>query len=111
MEYAVSLAIIAASLLAMTIYMKRGYSGRLRAAADSIGEQYDPRHTTSTMTLTMKSDTTTTSKLIQDQRIQTPTGAIEADVIQTTTTINNGQDAQTKSGTETVEKIGTNLWE
>lgn len=40
LEYAILITVILAGLLAMQIYMKRGYQGRLKAEADSIGEQY-----------------------------------------------------------------------
>jgi len=42
LEYAVLIACVAAALIAMQIYMKRGNQGRLRQASDAIGEQYAP---------------------------------------------------------------------
>lgn len=117
-EYAVLMAIIVAALVAMQIYVKRGFSGRLRAAADSVGEQYSPRHTTSTDTqLTVVSNTTTTSQLARNQDLG---DGSRGAVMVTTTTINrvdrgHGRpegDTTTRTGTETVEALGTEtLWE
>jgi hypothetical protein len=41
-EYALIIAVVVAGLLLMQHYVKRGYSGRLKTAADDMGEQYDP---------------------------------------------------------------------
>jgi len=41
-EYALIIAVVVAGLLLMQHYVKRGYAGRLKSAADEIGEQYDP---------------------------------------------------------------------
>ena len=57
-EYAVVFAVVLAALLAMQGYAKRGFSGRLRLAADSVGEAYDPRHTTSRFTVETAGETT-----------------------------------------------------
>lgn len=40
LEYAVLIIIVIGALLAIQTYIKRGISGRLRQAADDIGEQY-----------------------------------------------------------------------
>ncbi len=42
LEYALIIAVVVAGLLLMQHYIKRGYAGRLRGAADDMGEQYDP---------------------------------------------------------------------
>lgn len=65
LEYAVLVAVLVAALLTMQIYMKRGFSGRLRAAADAIsqGQGYAPRRTTADLTLSTKSRTLTQSHL------------------------------------------------
>lgn len=103
-EYAVLAAVLVGALLSMQIYMKRGVSGRLRQAADSIGAQYAPRKATSDMTQTVISDTTTKSKILLDQ----PVGAETADVMVTETIINN--DSTSRTGSEKVEALGTDLW-
>lgn len=57
LEYGIIVAIVVAGLLAMQMYIKRGVQGKLRSAADDIGEQFSPEHTTSTRTTTTKSTT------------------------------------------------------
>lgn len=42
LEYAIVIAIIVVGLLGMQIYVRRGFAGRLREAADSVGPQYWP---------------------------------------------------------------------
>ena len=105
LEYATVAVVLAAALVGMSLYMKRGISGRFRGAADSIGEQYAPKQTDASFTITVSSDTTTNSKLIKDKDLGR--GQL-ADVIETTTTINN--DTTTRTGRETVGQLGTDLW-
>ena len=47
LEYVILLGFVVAALIAMGIYMKRGFQGKLRESTDQVGEQYDPMHTTS----------------------------------------------------------------
>ena len=42
LEYALIIAVVVGGLLLMQHYVKRGYSGRLKSAADEMGEQFDP---------------------------------------------------------------------
>jgi len=42
LEYAIVIAVIVAGLLAMQIYIRRGFQGRLREDADQMGRQFDP---------------------------------------------------------------------
>ncbi len=42
LEYAVLIIIVIGALLSIQMYIKRGIQGRLRSAADDIGDQYDP---------------------------------------------------------------------
>lgn len=104
-EYAVLIAVLVGALIAMQVYLKRGMSGHLRNASDSIGEQYAPGKTTSNYTLEIKSNTKTESKLLKDTVLKDGT---KADVMETTTTINS--DTTKKTGGETVDPLGTNLW-
>ncbi|MFA5356892.1 MAG: hypothetical protein WC301_05780 [Candidatus Omnitrophota bacterium] len=53
MEYAILIACIAAALLTMQIYIKRSIQGRIRGAADEIGEQYSAKTSTSSLTQTI----------------------------------------------------------
>lgn len=41
-EYAFLFIIMAGALIAMQIYIKRGFQGRWKSSVDDIGEQYDP---------------------------------------------------------------------
>ncbi|MFA5357039.1 MAG: hypothetical protein WC301_06555 [Candidatus Omnitrophota bacterium] len=61
LEYALIIAVVVAGLLLMQHYVKRGYSGRLRSAADDMGEQYDP--TTYSSSITHKQSTDFTEKV------------------------------------------------
>ncbi len=44
-EYAVLIAIIIGALLSIQMYIKRGVQGRLKSAADDIGDQFSPGNT------------------------------------------------------------------
>jgi len=57
LEYALVIAVVVGALVAMQVYVKRGVQGRLKSAADDIGEQYSPGNTTGTVTVS----TTTSS--------------------------------------------------
>ena len=103
-EYAAVIAIVAAALLGMAIYVKRGISGKLREGADSVGQQYHPTQTNSKITLAVKNTTTTTSKLLVDQDL----GGTKANVMETTTTVDEKSD---RTGTENVGAMGTDIWQ
>jgi len=90
LEYGVVIAVVVAGLLAIQIYMKRGVQGKLRKAADDIGEQFDAKNTSYTYT-TKRTGTTVE---------ETNAG------ITTTYTGTDGKGAAevvTRKGTETVE--------
>ncbi|MBU1998950.1 MAG: hypothetical protein KKE64_05590 [Candidatus Omnitrophica bacterium] len=61
LEYAILFAVILSALLIMQFYIKRGYQGRLKQSADSVGQQYAPGHTTSKIVTTSSSTTRTTT--------------------------------------------------
>ena len=103
-EVAGLIAVVIAALLVMQVYMKRSVNGMLRRGADAIGEQYAPKDATSNVTLTVNSDIVTSSVL----KLNQPVGTETADVMLTDTTIN--QDQTTRSGSENVGPLGTNLW-
>lgn len=84
LEYVILLGFVVAALIAMGIYMKRGFQGKLRESTDQVGEQYSPLHTTS--------DYTTTTEMAQTEVVSA--GGVSA------TTITKNQ--QIKSGSETV---------
>ena len=66
-EYSMCVAIVIAALIAMQVYVKRGISGKLRAAADSTGEQYDPRKTTGQSTIQTVTDTSDRTLTVTEQ--------------------------------------------
>lgn len=103
-EYAVLIAVVVLALVTMQIYIKRGISGKLRAAADSVGEPYHPKQTDADFTLSVISDTMTEAKLLKDQQVDDTT----ADVMVTTSTIND--ETTTRTGAETVGPLGNDLW-
>ncbi len=57
LEYGIIVAVVVGALLAMQMYVKRGVQGKLRGAADDIGEQFSPEHTTGKHTTTSSSST------------------------------------------------------
>ena len=57
LEYAVLIIIIIGALLAIQVYVKRGVQGRLRSAADDIGDQFSPGNTNVTKSTSVSSST------------------------------------------------------
>ncbi len=45
LEYAILIIIIIGALLSIQVYIKRGVQGRLKGAADDIGDQFSPGNT------------------------------------------------------------------
>ncbi|MBM3246502.1 MAG: hypothetical protein FJZ13_04160 [Candidatus Omnitrophica bacterium] len=93
LEYAVIIAVVVAGLVAMQVYIKRGFQGRLRQASDDIGEQFSPGNTTGT--------TTTTSSVTSEETV---TGGA-APVTTTSST-----QTQTRSGNENVADSTQEDW-
>jgi Flp pilus assembly pilin Flp len=91
LEYVILIGFITAALIAMGVYMKRGFQGRIRSSTDDIGEQYSPGHTAS--------EYNTTTNLTQ-------TETIGAGV--TTTKIDT--NLQTRTGSETVANQTEENW-
>lgn len=109
-EYAVLAAVVAAVLIGMQIYLKRGLSGRIRGAADSIGAQYAPKDTTYSYTTTVSGTTTTEAKLLKNQPIDDQGNL--GSLIETTTTIERPGEVTTRTGSETVGALsGKKLWD
>lgn len=88
LEYVILVSVIVAALIGMQVYVKRGFSGKLKESADSIGQQFSPGHTTSEYTV--KSETESKEELL---------GAV------TTTDITKQET--TRTGNETVETLGS----
>jgi len=100
LEYAVVIACIVGALLAMQVYIKRAISGKLRLAADDIGQQYDPKNTTTSasgMTTSIDSDVTT------EVKTELGTDPISGDeALKTTTTVTINSEEEKVYGSETV---------
>ena len=108
LEMAVLTVAIAAAVVGMQVYLKRGISGRWRDAIDSIGAQYAPRQATSFITMTEQGTTRTVSSL------QLGNGPRGIDIMQTTVTIdptNDHPQQTTRTGEETVGPLTSSLWD
>lgn len=57
LEYAVLIIIIIGALLSIQVYIKRGIQGRLKGAADDIGDQFSVGNTNVSQTMTTSSRT------------------------------------------------------
>ena len=73
-EYTVLLCVVLSALLIMQVYVKRSYQGRLKAEADSVGQQYSVGHTTSESTTTTTSETKTYVGGTTDEGKEVPMG-------------------------------------
>jgi uncharacterized protein (UPF0333 family) len=91
LEYAILIGVIVAGLIAMQIYLKRGWQGKLRDSADSMGEQFSPGHTTYHYVTNSTSNSTENSTF----------GATHTNIIAQNTT---------KTGNEHVEAEGGEKW-
>ena len=87
LEYVILTGFVVAALIAMGVYMKRGFQGRLRESTDQIGGQYSAQHTTS--------DYNTVTNLSQTENVA------GGGVTHTTITGNT----QTKTGSEKVDTL------
>ena len=79
LEYAILIAVVVAAAIGMQVYVKRGFQGRLKQSADSIGDQYAPGKTTSNYKRTL--DATRTEDVFQEG--QTSSTKIDEIAIQT----------------------------
>lgn len=50
LEYVILTGFVVAALIAMGVYMKRGFQGKLRESSDQVGGQYSAYHTASNYT-------------------------------------------------------------
>src|SRR4030042_1734700 len=60
LEYAVLIGVIAAALIATQTYIKKGFQGKLKDGADSMGDQFSPRHSSSSYTINSGSESNET---------------------------------------------------
>ncbi|MBL7081311.1 MAG: hypothetical protein ISS44_01920 [Candidatus Omnitrophica bacterium] len=92
LEYAILIAVIVAGLIAMQVYLKRGYQGRLRSSVDDIGEQYSPGYTTSEYTTVRESSMRDTVK----------EGVTRSELLE--------PEKVTRTGSETVADFDSEYW-
>jgi len=91
LEYAILIGVIVAGLIAMQTYLKRGYQGKLRESADSMGDQFSPGYTTYNYTTHSYTDSN------------------ESVANAASTTLINNQYTN-KSGDESVLGLGNEYW-
>jgi len=66
LEYVLIIIIFLGAFIAMSAYVKRGFSGRWKSAIDNLGEQYDPRVADSSIRHQLSSTTDTDIIVIDD---------------------------------------------
>lgn len=91
LEYAVLIGVIVAGLIAMQVYLKRGFQGKVKESADSMGTQFSPGYTT--YNYTTHNVTTSSESLAEGV---------------STTTINN--QTTDRTGTESVQSADNEYW-
>lgn len=64
LEYAILIGVIVAGLVGMQVYLKRGFSGKLKESADSMGQQFSPVESTSNYLV--NSETVSNENLVED---------------------------------------------
>ncbi len=102
LEYAMIIMVIAAGIIAMQVYMKRGIQGKLRDSTDSIGKQYSAGETTSKITTNKILPSTTKETFGLDA-----TGTFKEGVSRYQVVVDS-EIQRTATGIDT-EKIGTKL--
>lgn len=91
LEYVYLLGIFIAALIAMGVYMERGFQGKYRELGEQIGPHYSPSQTNTILTNTTISHTTSqitntyVNSQLQDQ-LDATTGWTSVDLINTDTT-------------------------
>ena len=95
LEYVYLLAIMAAAIIAMLVYMKRGFQGNLRGQAEQIGAgYYDPKNTSVDSVETKRAQSTVVSESVST----TTYGAPKAG----STSVSSSSN--TEEGTQTVDR-------
>ncbi|MCX5706988.1 MAG: hypothetical protein NTW13_04970 [Candidatus Omnitrophica bacterium] len=91
LEYVILTGFVVAALIAMGIYMKRGFQGRLKESTDQVGQQYSPGITISNYTTVANS-----------AQIETLSGGI--------TSTNIDTNLQNRWGNEHVMESSNEYW-
>jgi Flp pilus assembly pilin Flp len=92
LEYVILVGFVVSALIAMGIYMKRGFQGRIRESTDQIGEQYSPGATVSKYTAKVE---------LEQSEKQTSGGATETQI---------DKNIQSRSGYEKVGEFSEETW-
>jgi uncharacterized protein (UPF0333 family) len=93
LEYAILIIIVMAALLSIQVYIKRGIQGRMKQAADDIGDQFSPQNTSVTITR-------------RTQAVSNDTFAAGV----TTSTLGAGGEVTTENGTSAVINNEQEFW-
>lgn len=102
MEYTLVITCVVGALLGMQIYVKRALQGRLRAAGDQIGEQYEPGRMSGILTKTVTRASVTTVEMPKKKDGKEFDGSVRAEKF---------QEQTLSQGTETMAEFGPSLWE
>jgi uncharacterized protein (UPF0333 family) len=103
LEYAVVIVCIVAALIAMKPYVTRSIQGRLRSAADQIGEQYEPKKMSGTITTTVNRNIATEITMDCLNRVEIVNGGeVTKEGYATLRTEEIHEDETSRTGTETV---------
>ncbi|MBF0479876.1 MAG: hypothetical protein HQL26_10375 [Candidatus Omnitrophica bacterium] len=89
LEYAILIIIIAAALLSMQAYIKRGISGRMKQSADDIGGQFSPGNTKVNKVVTKSS---TVHETFINGQATTDTGNEKTNTTDTTTILDTTKE-------------------
>lgn len=117
LEYAILLGVIIAALLIMQVFVKRGYQGGLKEAADKFGEQFSAGGTTVHQKRSMEGPQTITEEVATDSTINkfilpgmdTPKGTVAEGVYSYTARTAARQTGETESLTESAKLEKTRL--
>ena len=78
-EYVVLIIVIIGALLSIQVYIKRGVQGRLKSAADDIGDQFSVGNTNVTRTTTVHGNTLETyTRGVQNSKLSTAESTVTA---------------------------------
>lgn len=95
LEYAFLIGIVACAVIAMLVYMKRGFQGNLRQLSEQVGAgYYDPQNTSLTSIETKRTQATLTSSSAES----------------TSTNIESGTETTTRDSTERIGNLSSDTW-
>ena len=88
-ELTLTIVVVIAAVIAMSIYMKRSVMGKMREAGDQVGGQFSPLQTTNSYTRTFNGN--------QDENLS----------FNGTSSTNNVSQSQDRTGSENVNALNT----